>query len=302
MRLTKKMNSFFLTSLLVLVFVFSNKLQAQSAIRMKDDIGNNINLEEPAGRIISLAPHITENLFAAGAGDLVVGAVSYSDYPQAAMSVPRIGTYNNINIEIIVSSRPDLVIAWKEGNQKNQVEKLINLGIPVYINYPQKLGDIATDIKKFGVLTGRAELAQKKHDEYMGELTRLRQQFSSQRKISVFYQTWHKPLLTVNGQQLIGQVLSLCGGRNVFQELPSLTPQVSIEAVLSENPSVIIASGMNKGRPEWLDDWRKWPELKASQDGHLVYVPPNIIQRSTPRILKGTRLVCEALQEIRNNR
>ncbi len=286
----------------ILAFLFFNKSTVAAVVELQDDIGNTLTMDKPASRIISLAPHITENLFAAGAGDLIVATVSYSDYPQAAMSVPRIGTYNNINIELIVSSKPDLVIAWKEGNQKNQVEKLIKLGIPVYINYPQKLEDIATDIKVFGNLTGRSELAQKKHDEYMEELIRLREQFSSQKKISVFYQTWHKPLLTVNGQQLIGQVLSLCGGSNIFQHLANLTPQVSIESVLSKNPSVIIASGMNKGRPEWLDDWRKWPELNASREGHLLYVPPNVIQRSTPRILIGTRLVCEALQDIRNNR
>ena len=107
------------------VLFFSNVAAAQ--ISVTDDIGQRVTLERPAKRIVSLAPHITENLFAAGAGDLIIGTVSYSDYPDAALSIPRVGSYNNINIELIASTRPDLVIAWREGNQKNQVEKLVEV-------------------------------------------------------------------------------------------------------------------------------------------------------------------------------
>ena len=266
-----------------------------------DDIGQVITLEKPAQRIISLAPHITENLFAAGAGDLIVGTVSYSDYPAAATLIPQVGSYQNINIELIVSSNPDLVIAWREGNQKNQVEKLSALGIKVYVNFPQKLEDIANDIRVFGKLSGRERQAEQQFQDYDSRLKALRQQYQDKEAISVFYQTWDKPLLTVNGKQLIGQILSLCGGRNIFHDLEALSPKVSVEAVLNRDPLAIIASGMGESRPQWLNEWRKWPDLEANRKGMLIHIPPAIIQRSTPRLLEGARLVCASLQEIRDN-
>ena len=281
------------------VLFFSNVAAAQ--ISVTDDIGQRVTLERPAKRIVSLAPHITENLFAAGAGDLIIGTVSYSDYPDAALSIPRVGSYNNINIELIASTRPDLVIAWREGNQKNQVEKLVELGIKVYVNYPQNLEDIGADIRKFGYLSGRSVQAEQESQRYNSSLEDLRKLYKNATPLSVFYQTWDKPLLTVNGKQLIGQIISLCGGQNIFRDLESLSPNVSVESVLNLDPMVIIASGMGESRPQWLDQWRQCPELKANRLGKLIHVPPSIIQRSTPRLLEGASMVCASLQEIRDN-
>ena len=279
----------------LILFHFTNI----AAIEVMDDLGRKVILERPAKRIISLAPHVTENLFAAGVGHLIVGAVSYSDYPEAAKSIQRVGGYNNLNIELVASLEPDLIIAWKEGNQKQQVEILEELGFIVYVNEPKLLEDTAKSIKNFGILTNMEEKAQQASSSFLNKLNSLREQYSGKTKISVFYQAWNNPLLTVNNQQSIGHIIKLCSGQNIFAELSALTPQVSIEAVLANDPEVIIASGMDESRPEWLDDWKQWTFLRAVKENHLFFVPPDIIQRHGPRILEGAQQVCESLQQVR---
>lgn len=294
------MPTYLLQSVFTTLMLFLSLDAVAQSVQVIDNLGRKVKLSFPAQRIVSLAPHITENLFAAGIGDLLVGAVTYSDYPEEAKSIPRIGSYNKFNIELILALEPDLIIAWKEGNQKHQVEKLIELGLTVYINAPEELNDIAGDIKDFGNLSGKEITANIAATSFTSRLNKLRKDFSGKKQISVFYETWHKPLLTVNEQQFIGRILKLCSGKNIFAQLDALTPQVSEEAVLAANPEVIIASGHGEARPEWLDRWRKWPLLNATKHDHLFFVPPQLIQRHTPRLLEGSQLVCEYLQQIRN--
>ena len=294
------MPTYLLQSVFTTLMLFLSLDAVTGSVQVIDDLGRKVKLSFPAQRIVSLAPHITENLFAAGIGDLLVGAVTYSDYPEEAKSIPRIGSYNKFNIELILALEPDLIIAWKEGNQKHQVEKLIELGLTVYINAPEELNNIAGDIKDFGRLSGKEITANIAATSFTSRLNKLRKDFSGKKQISVFYETWHKPLLTVNEKQFIGRILKLCSGKNIFAQLDALTPQVSEEAVLAANPEVIIASGHGEARPEWLDRWRKWPLLNATKNDHLFFVPPQLIQRHTPRLLEGSQLVCEYLQQIRN--
>ena len=129
------------------------------ALSVVDDIGRTVRLERPATRIVSLAPHVTENLFAAGIGHRVIGAVNYSDYPVEARRIPSVGGYDNFDIETILTLQPDLVVAWKEGNQFQQVERLMKLGLTVFVNEPNRLEDVASDIIRFGILGGREDEA-----------------------------------------------------------------------------------------------------------------------------------------------
>ena len=271
------------------------------AISVVDDIGRTVRLERPAIRIVSLAPHVTENLFAAGIGRSVIGAVEYSDYPVKARRLPLVGGYDNIDIEAILTLQPDLVIAWKEGNQYQQVERLMKLGLTVFVNEPHRLEDVAEDIVRYGVLGGREDQARLVARKYRAGLSRLRNQYSGLEKVSVFYQVWPNPLITVTDRQLIGNVIRLCGGSNIFAGLDTPTPQVGKEAVLIENPDVIIASGMNEARPDWLDEWKQWSFLNAARHDNLFFIDPDIIQRYTPRILLGARQLCETLQQARRN-
>jgi len=288
--------------LLSLCCLFTALPAAAEPVRVTDDTGREVVLEQPAQRIISLAPHATELLFAAGAGAQIRGAVNFSDYPPAAEAIPRVGTYTQLDFETILAMEPDLIIAWRTGNSRAQVERLEELGFTVYFSEPREFEDIAHGIERFAVLAGTGETGQQRADAFREDVAAIRARYAHRPTVDVFYQIWHQPLMTVNDQHLISRVLELCGGRNAFGELDSLTPRLGIEAVLERDPEVIIASGMGEERPEWLDDWRQWSSLVARQRDNLFFVPPSLLQRHAPRIAQGARQVCEKLEIARTRR
>ena len=273
---------------------------SRAEISLLDDLGNRVILAQPAKRIVALAPHLVELVYAVGAGNNLVGAVSYSDYPEAAKQLPRVGTSQAFSVEAILRLKPDLILAWHSGNGTRRVEPIRALGIPIFYTEPRELEDIGRVMANIGALTASPE-AQTARQNYDLELERLQRQYSSAEPVTVFYQVWNQPLRTLNGEHLISDVIRLCGGRNIFADATAFAPQVSIESVLRLNPQVIIASGMDQERPEWLQEWRAWPSLRAVQNGQLKFIPPDIIQRQTPRILLGAVMMCEHLQNARQH-
>jgi iron complex transport system substrate-binding protein len=280
-----------------LLLLGSLPLRAELAVT--DDSGRELQLARPAQRIISLAPHITEQLYAVGSGAELVGAVEYSDYPEAAKRLPRVGGYSRLDLEAILALRPDLVVGWLSGNDNRQLERLEQLGIPVYRSEPRELADIASGLRRLGILSGHREEAAARADGFEQTLAQLRAAHHGQRPVRVFYQIWNRPLMTINGAHLISDVIRLCGGENVFAGLPALTPVVSEEAVIAVDPDIIIASGMGEARPEWLDEWRRWQGLRAVRNGRLRFIPPDLLQRATPRLLQGAERLCRMLEQAR---
>lgn len=276
-------------------------LAVRADIRIEDDLGRQLVLDEPASRVVSLAPHITEVVYAAGAGEQLVGAVSYSDYPAAARDIPRVGSSNNVSYETLLALNPDLVLAWGSGNGDEIVERLGSLGLNVYVSESKTLEDVARSLRAVGQLTGNTATADAAAQEFMNDLQGLRERYSTQRAISVYYQIWDEPLLTLNGDHLISDVVRLCGGRNVFAEAIPLVSRISVESVIRADPQVIIASGMDQGRPEWLDAWRQWTLMTAVKNGQLYFVPPDLLQRHTPRIMQGAGMLCEQLETAREH-
>ncbi|ALP52890.1 ABC transporter substrate-binding protein [Candidatus Tenderia electrophaga] len=277
-------------------------MPAWAAIQVRDDAGTLVQLVAPAQRIVSLAPHNTELLFAAGAGERIVGAVSYSDYPPAANDIPRIGGYKSVDLEAILALQPDLVVGWVSGNNSANLDKLRDLGLPLYLSEPRRLGDVADNIRRLGKLAGTATVADRAAAAFQTRVAELRRRHADQPPLSVFYETWNQPLMTINGDHLISQVIALCGGRNVFADLKTLSTHINTEAVLKRNPQVIVASGMGEERPEWLDDWRQWPQLSAVKHERLFFIPPELLQRATPRVLDGAEQLCRFLQQARQQR
>lgn len=277
-------------------------LPARADISLRDDSGAEIHLKEPARRIISLSPHITEILFAAGAGDHLVGVVEYSDYPPAAKALARIGTYTNLDLETIVALKPDLVIGWLTGNSLSEVEPLKRLGIALFWSEPDRIEDVANTLEQFGKLAGTSGIAEAAATTYRARLADLRQRFSSRPQVRTFYQIWDDPPMTVGASQIIGSAIGLCGGVNIFGNLTPMAPVVSVEAVLAADPEVIVASGMDETRPAWLDVWRRWPQLTAVVRDNLFFIPPDLIQRNTPRLLDGAEQLCRDLQMARERR
>jgi iron complex transport system substrate-binding protein len=283
-----------------LVAFFCFGTAAHADVVVKDDIGAEVRLKQPARRVVALAPHIVETLMAAGAGERLVGAVQYSDYPEAAKKIPRVGSYVRLDMEAIVALKPDLVIGWQSGNSPAHIEKIRQLGIPVYITQPNRIDDIASDLERYGQLMGDEE-GNRAAAAFRTRLAALRERYSSQPKLLIFYQVWKEPLMTVGGKQIISDVIRLCGGENVFGQLSQMAPTVTVEAVLAANPDAIVASGMGEARPEWLDDWRRWPQLNAVARGNLYFIPPDRIQRHTPRLLDGAEMLCKHMETAREH-
>lgn len=272
---------------------------AHADITVRDDTGQTVRLAQAPKRIVSLAPHATEILYEVGAGSRIVGAVSYSDYPEEAKRIPRVGGYRSLDIEAIAALRPDVIVAWPSGNTPAQIEKLKQLGLPIYLSEPKRINDIASALERYGMLTGNPEVAQQAIAKFNRQHAALRATYAGRPPVRVFYQIWNSPLMTVSGEQIIGDAIRLCGGENIFANLPTLTTTVSLEAVLQADPEVIIASGMGNRRPVWLDDWKRWPRLRAAKHDQLHFIPSDYINRPTPRLLQGAETLCKFLEQAR---
>jgi iron complex transport system substrate-binding protein len=279
---------------------------AAQALVVTDDRHTSVTLPHgPAQRIISLAPHITELLFAAGAGAHVVGTVAFSDYPAAARRLPKVGDVNALDLERIVALRPDLVIVWLQGSPQAQLDVLTALGVPIYYNEPRSLDDIGRSIERFGELAGTEDAARRAAAAYRARLGALRARYRGRAPVSFFLQVWDEPLMTVNDSSLISQALALCGGRNVFGGLRPLVPHVSIEAVLDADPEVIGTAAGGEGgsaADAGLGLWFGWPRLRAIARGNVYAVDPDLITRHTPRILDAAEQVCAVLDAARARR
>lgn len=270
-----------------------------AAVTVTDDAGNAVSLAAPARRIISLAPHVTELLYAAGAGDRIIGTVEYSDYPREAKSIPRVGDNTRLDMERILALHPDLIVVWLHGSAQRQLEQLRKLGLPLFYSEPKKLADIGPAIETLGRLAATESTAAQAARQYNQRLEKLTRDNAGKAPLKVFFQIWDQPLMTVNNSHLMSDAMRICGGRNVFGALPALVPNVDIEAVLGADPQVIVASGADASRPPWLDDWKRWQRLAAVKQNNLFFLPPELITRLSPRMLDGVEMLCKQFDEAR---
>lgn len=268
-------------------------------ITVTDNAGKTVTLKAPAKRILSLAPHVTELLYAAGAGHLIVGTVEFSDFPEAARKIPRIGNHDSLDLERIVALKPDLVVVWLNGNSQKQLDRLLGFGIPVFYSEPTKLDHIPRSIETLGTLTGTTTQAQATAASFRSKVDSLRSRYANRAPVSLFYQVWSKPLTTLNGQHLVADVISLCGGKSLFADLKPKAPAVAMEAVIEADPEAIVSTSLLK---DGLELWAKWPRMRAVKNGHLYSVDGNIINRHGPRITEGAERLCEILETVRSQR
>ena len=271
-------------------------------VTVRDDTGRLVHLAAPAARVVSLAPDLTELLFDVGAGDRVVGVIARTDFPSAARALPRVGTEGSIDPEAVLALAPDLVLALPSAGDARTLERLAALGIPVFRSEPRELAGIARTLEVLGRLTGRVAGAAAAARAFRARLARLERRYSGRAKVGVFYEVWDRPLMTVGARDLITKVIRLCGGDNVFAALPGLAPQLDREMVLRADPEVIVTSGAEGKRGAWLEAWRAFPSLLAVRRDNLYFVPPELLQRATPRILEGARRLCEDLDAARARR
>ncbi len=265
------------------------------ACEVIDDFGRIVKLQNPAKRIISLAPDATENLFAVGAGNRMVGVMQGSDYPLAAKKIPVVARYNTIDIEMMLSLHPDLIVAWADGVNIKQLE---HRGIAVFFSRPKKLTDVPKTLQKLGCLTGNETIANEAAAKYMQQYSILSKQYKKTKPVTVFYQLWSNPLITITKESWINEAIDFCGGRNIFARLKTVAPEVTMESVIVENPDMIVGTDKTD---DWKKSWQAWPSLHAVKHQLLVSVNPDLIERASPRLLDGVSQLCASIDHARNS-
>jgi iron complex transport system substrate-binding protein len=274
--------------------------QAHAAVTVTDDAGKRVTLDKPALRVISLSPHATELVFAAGGGRRIVGTVNYSDYPEEAKGIPRVGSNLEIDLERVIALKPDLVVAWMHNHVERQMDMIRQLGVPVFHSDPQTLEGITADILRLGQLMGTEADARKSAGALRHQLAKLRSTYAGHPVVRTFYQVWDKPLYTLNGKHIITDALHACGAENVFGKLATIAPVVTIESVLQADPEAIIGTAEENHGGVGL--WRPYGTLTAVRRKNLFTLDGDLLNRPGPRMIAGTAALCEKLELARQRR
>ena len=283
--------------LLLLFFSWS----AAGSIVVVDDNGQEVRLKQPTERIVSLAPNIPEVLFHIGAGEQIVGADEYSNYPEAAKQITRVNNHAAANYELILSLQPALVIAWQSGNGDKIIKPLRKLGIPVFVVETRKMEAIPHLFRRFGQLTGQGETAELRAEEFSQRLKTLRAAQTGKPMIRTFYQIWDEPLITLNGKHMISDVIALCGGQNIFADAAPLVPYVNIESVVAADPQMIVAGGSQEAQPSWYSSWQQWQGISAVVNQQIYLIPSDLMQRHSERLLQGAEMMCDYMDRARGH-
>jgi iron complex transport system substrate-binding protein len=252
---------------------------------------------ESVQRIVSLAPNLTELAFDAGAGERIVATVEYSNHPEAAKQIPRIGNAFRVDMERLLSLHPDAVLVWETGTPPQIIERIRSLKLRVESFRTQRVQDVAEAIRAVGRLAGTSEVAERNAAGFEQAMADLRQQYRGRRAMSVFVQVNEQPLYTVNGQQIISELVELCGGRNVFAQLSELAPAVGIEAVIAANPQVILSADTSVADATAF--WRKWRHIDAVRTGNVYRLNADDVAQATTRLAAGASEICRTLDMAR---
>lgn len=256
--------------------------------------------EQPARRIVALAPHLAELAYAAGAGSRLVGVVEFSNHPEAARALPRVGDAFRIDLEALAGLRPDLVLGWPSGNSPAALGRLRRLGYRVVALEPRRLADVGDQIEAIGRLAGTGREARREATAWREGLAALQARYAGSRPGRVFYQVAPQPLITVSREHFIGEAIELCGGENPYAAVPGLTAVVSLESVVAAAPDAIVANDYTRGSGSPvsgtpLDAWRSWGGVPAVSHGRLHVLDPDLMSVPGPRLLVGITQLCAVL-------
>lgn len=269
-------------------------------VTVVDDTGQTITLAAQAERIISLSPHATELLFSAQAGKKLVGVIEYSNFPQEAKAIQRVGDYFAIDIELMLTLKPDLIVAWQSGIKPELLSRLNDLGFPVFLSEPKSFEDIAGNVERLAKLAGTTDGSMPVVKQFVEDVNALKNRYLNKARIKGFYQIWHDPLQTLNGEHFISQALALCAVDNVFAGQKLLAPLVNEESIIALNPQVIFSGGNSQTQLNQLKDyWRKWSVIDAVKNDHLFVVNSDWVARPTFRLLDAAKSICQQSDKVR---
>lgn len=281
------MRALALITALAVVAACSEKIETAAAVKSPQ-------------RIVSLAPNLTELLYTVGAGDKLVGVSAWSDYPREVLKLPVMGDAFTVDQEQLALAKPDLILVWESGTPAHVVDELRSIGYNVAAIKTRSLDDVAKAILAIGDLTGHVDEAVTAASQYRAELQSLKNQYAGREPIRVFYQVAARPLYTVNSEHYISELISVCGGDNIFEDLSELAPTIDVEAVVDRDPEVMLAS-TDAGDDAFVE-WERWPDMAAIRLGNQFLLPADEIGRATTRVIIAGSAMCLALQQARRNR
>lgn len=267
---------------------------------VQDDLNQPVCVKQ-AQRILVLAPHLTEIVDFVGGLDRVIAVDGSSNFPVAVDSLPKLPNPWVLGVESILARKPDLVLVWQSGISADVVVQLRKAGVPVFVSEPKTIAQVATTMQRIALLLGTQGTTNPKVDQWLARFDQLRTLFKGRAAVSVFYQVWRQPLMTLGGQHVVSEIIGLCGGRNVFSDLTNLAAQVSVEAVLKRNPAVLLTSGSVQDHRTFLKQWAEWSGLAAVQRGQVYTIPNDLLVRNGPRLIDAAEQVCDHIEQARRH-
>ena len=287
---------------LIILLASAIALNASAAITVLDDDGKPVTLQKSALRVIALAPHATELVYAAGGADRIIAAVDYSDFPEVAKRLPRVGSNRQIDMERVAALKPDLIVIWMHGSSERQIEQIRALGIPMFHSEPRKLDEIPDSIHRLGRLMGTEAIADPAAAGLRKQLAALTAKYAGRPAVRMFYQVWDKPLYTLSGSHIVSDAIRLCGGENIYAGLKTIAPVVSFESVMGEDPEAIVGTGERSKEDGGVAVWKGYTVMTAVRRDNLFTLDGNLLNRAGPRMIAGTAALCEKLELARQRR
>ncbi|EDM83848.1 cobalamin-binding protein [Limnobacter sp. MED105] len=271
---------------------------AVAAVCVHDDTNQTVCAQQ-AQRVLVLAPHLTEIVDFVGGMSKVIAVDGSSNFPESVNTLPKLGNPWMLSAESILARKPDLVLVWQSGISMQVVAQLRKAGVPVFVSEPKKIEQVATTMRRVSKLLGTEQGSASRIDDWLQQFEALRAEYRGRTQVPVFYQVWGQPLMTLGGQHAVSEVIGLCGGRNVFGDLPNLAAQVSVEGVLKRKPEVLLASGSGRDHQGFVVQWSAWPQMPAVKRNHVYTLPNDILVRNGPRLIQAAKLVCAHVEQAR---
>ena len=282
------------------LFLLALATAAQAAPRsVIDDTGTSFTLPENPCRIVSLAPGTTAMLYAAGAGQCLVGTIAHSKEPAEAAQIPVVGDAETLDFERLLTLRPALVVVAVDVVQRARIDRIRALGIPVYQVHVTRLAQMADSLQRLGELTGTSAIAGPKAAELRARLGQLQSRYRERAPLRVLYQIWDQPIYTIGGRHVISDALEICGATNIFADLSTAAPAVTREAALLRDPDVILVSAPPASADAWIAEWRKFPALRAAATGRILPYLDERMDRMGPSVIDAAEALCKLLDGVR---
>lgn len=279
------------------LLLFISGIAHAQPISVSDDTGQKLQFSQPVQRIIALSPAITENLFAIGLGERIVGVSSYSDYPAQAKQIGIVSDHQSIDLETILKLKPDVVVAWHGGQSPAQLSVLKQLNIPIFFQKINTLADIPISLMRLSQMAGNQSIAAPIIANAYARIPLIAQ--APTPILPAFYQVWGQPLMTLNQDSWVSDALARCGAQNIFADLPISAPTVNVENVIKRNPALIITASNHAQPDHTLNMWHNWHEMSALKHQGLLFTDADLMNRATLRTLIESERLCTQIAHVR---